>query len=365
MTNNIFFSVIVCVFNAAKYFSRGISCLAGQHFQAFEVILVDDGSTDETPLLCDLTAEGDSRFKVVHQQNAGPGPARNKGMEQAVGRYLCFFDIDDIVRCDWLEILYKRIVENEPQLLIYGYREIREKNKTITEVAFDELYFQTNEELRAGYLPHLSGLRCNNGFVWNKVYERDSVLSNDLRFSCCKIQQDELFNLAVYKKTDRVRVVAEVLYDYYIYEKGNIRSTFIPDRTDIFCKIRESFLDLYQCWQLDDDRFLRYVHERFIKSLLFNCNRNLSGRARLDYFHSLVKMDAVQASVRFIARMDPRSPGHDLLFDCYCSAIRKQAYYTMLALQIISDSIAGLKNRIRPVVHRIKGYDWSYQEPKV
>lgn len=344
-----FFSVIVSLYNVEKYFSRGISCLAGQLFQDFEAILVDDGSTDETPSLCDRTAENDGRFKIIHQQNSGVGPARNRGLKQATGKYICFFDIDDFVRNDWLEILYGRVKETEPELLIFGYREINPKYGMISRFSFDEITFRSNRELREGYVSQISGIRWNNGFLWNKVYDRNFLLKNNLWLPDSRIQGDELFNLEVYEKVERVSVVPDILYDYFVSESGNIRSSFIPDRLDIFCKIKTSFLKLYKDWALDDERFLQYVHERFIKSVLFNRNR-ASLKETLYYYSSLVRLDSVQESAHYVLDSKDALRRRDFSFFCYCQAIRKKSARGIMVLSQMDEVRAWIRKIVWKII---------------
>lgn len=290
------FSVIVPVYNVGEHFYRGLRCLESQTSDNFEVILVDDGSTDGSGRLCDEAAAADERIRVIHQRNAGAGGARNAGIDAARGEYVCFFDIDDRVAAGWLEALERHVAASHPQLLVSGYRETDTRLHTEHVYRFAAAEYRTADELKAAYVHNLSGIRFNNGFVWNKVYERDFLIRNGIRFPDLKIQQDEVFNLAVYLHAGRVSVTDDVLYDYFVYYDGNTRSNNIPERFDIFCKVKEAFLTFCEEWGLKDADFENYIHRRFVCSLFYNTNREPSVR-RAAWLHKMFDSPSVAASV--------------------------------------------------------------------
>ena len=276
-----FFSIVCAVYNVNKYFRRGINSVLSQTFGDFELILVDDGSSDATPALCDEYAARDPRIRVIHQQNVGVGETRNRGMDLARGNYILFFDIDDILRPEALARLNEYLSENNPQLLIFSYREINPELGTEDVFKFSRLDISSNSELKTVYVDELSGLGFNNGFVWNKVYERDFLISNSLRSPNLRIQQDEVFNVEVLKRVDRILVISDVLYDYYVYNSGNNRSRHIPERLEIYRTVRDSLLSLSEHWRLNDPRFEAYIRRRFVDSLITYIDKNL-GNSRAD-----------------------------------------------------------------------------------
>lgn len=330
-----YFSVIVCLYNAEKYFSDGVACMSCQTFRDFELILVDDGSTDGTAALCDACAGKSCGIKVIHQQNTGLGGARNRGLGAAAGRYVCFFDIDDKVGGDWLERLHDRLEAcSGTELLIYGYREHSTVYGSVAEFSFEDRTYRTNGELRDAYAKHLSGMRFNNGFAWNKVYRLDFLRNNGLAFPDARIQQDELFNIEVYKKVERAASVSDVLYDYFVYEGGNIRSAFIPERTGVFTGVRAAFLELASCWDLQDEDFLLYVHERYIRSLLFNGNKTSGCREKTAYWRTVMSMDEARESARRILDADRKG---GFILKAWCRAIERKSLCSMKLLQGAED----------------------------
>ncbi|MCR4990576.1 MAG: glycosyltransferase, partial [Lachnospiraceae bacterium] len=114
-------TIIVPVYNVEKYLQRCITSLTEQTLKEIEIILVDDGSTDKSGLICDLFAEKDERIKVIHKQNEGQGIARNAGIDASTGEYICFLDSDDYLEKNACAKLYAYIKFSESDICTYGY----------------------------------------------------------------------------------------------------------------------------------------------------------------------------------------------------------------------------------------------------
>lgn len=180
--------------------------------------------------------------------------------------------MDDEVDKYWLKIFHEEIIFKEPDLYVFGYRETNPKYKSKISLSFSRKFLSSRKEIAEEYIETLSGLKFNNGFVWNKVYKRDFVIFNGLKFTTNAIQQDELFNHKVYEKADTILISDRVLYDYYIYEEGNNRSRYVPERIQTFIEIKKSFLALKDILGINEDSFTNYIHKRFLGSCLFNRN---------------------------------------------------------------------------------------------
>ena len=117
---NIKVSIIVPVYKTEKYLKRCLDSLLNQTLEDIEIILVDDGSPDSAPALCDNAAKTDGRIKVIHKKNEGLGMARNTGIDAACGKYIGFVDSDDFVKTNMYEYLYNTAVRHNADLIISG-----------------------------------------------------------------------------------------------------------------------------------------------------------------------------------------------------------------------------------------------------
>lgn len=257
-------SIISGIYNVSSFLKKWrLKDILGQSFQDWELILVDDGSTDDSGVICDEFAKIDSRIRIVHKENGGLGSARNSGLEVAQGEFVWFFDVDDEVDLQLLDYCVEEIRRRNVDLLIFGVRVITPQYNSSEDIILHERLVESNNQLKNCYLDDILFVKHGNGFVCNKFYRRAFLEKYNLRFGNQRIQQDEVFNLVAYKFLDRAYISPKVLYYYYIYEKGNNRSRFIPNRFEIYVSIREHFDELKEYWDIRDKRLDDYLKSRF------------------------------------------------------------------------------------------------------
>ena len=119
-------TVVVPVYNAEKYLTECLESIQRQTYSNIEIILVDDGSKDSSPALCDAFQKKDNRIKVVHKMNEGAGKSRNKGIEMATGDYILFVDSDDYIKSDMYQILYENIIKAKADISICDVLMVKE-----------------------------------------------------------------------------------------------------------------------------------------------------------------------------------------------------------------------------------------------
>ena len=125
-------TVIIPIFNGEKYIESCVDNLLKQTLSDFEIILINDGSTDGTKKICNELKEKDFRIKVIHQDNTGVSNARNKGIKSALGEYLCFIDCDDDIDNDYLEVLYDSCIDNKVKMSACTIDAIKENRELIS-----------------------------------------------------------------------------------------------------------------------------------------------------------------------------------------------------------------------------------------
>lgn len=178
-------SVIVPVYNAELYLCRCIDSILSQSFTDFELILIDDGSNDQSGCICDKYALIDKRIQVIHQDNGGASKARNMGLKYVSSKYITFCDSDDYYSSFWLEKLYKAINHYNTDCVV-GVRS-QKKNKLIKVV---------NEEQKLDYLVNYV-LGNESWEVWARLYRTDIIQLHSIRFceSCEDFAEDLGFSL--------------------------------------------------------------------------------------------------------------------------------------------------------------------------
>ena len=347
------YSIIICAYNVAKYLDQAVRYVTFQIFRDIEIIIVDDGSTDGiTPRLCDKLAETDHRIRVIHKKNGGLGSARNAGIEAARGEYVCFYDVDDIYPLQTLKVVDKALSETPVDVLMFGYEEIYPKTERHILFKFENKTFY-GDEIRENFEKEFSGLKFNNGFAWNKVYRRQFLLDNNLMFGTQAIQQDEPFNLRVYRKAASLRLISDVLYGYVIYNSGNNRSRYIPDRVEIYRSIYNEYKSIIEEWQLSDD-FRKYVCRKFVNDIITALTYNLyhsdcpySTIRKWKEISKVLSDNDVSDAITVYSSMGYGECNSSYLF-YYSAIIHKSVLLFLLArdFQIMRDSLAMLYHKI-------------------
>ena len=203
-------SVIVPVYNAEGVVSRGIDSILAQSYQDFELILVDDGSSDGSGAICYKYAQQDGRVKVIHQDNAGVSAARNAGLKAAIGEWVTFVDSDDMVLDGFLESLVAAVSKDERIDLAYCGYAIVEGSTSIK--TYQTKTYIGKEQLHDVLSSTKLLYRCS---PWAKLFRRSIITDNGLKFDTnLTISEDRLF---LYKYLIHVRGVATTSTVGYIY----------------------------------------------------------------------------------------------------------------------------------------------------
>ncbi len=216
-------SVIVPVYNVQDYLVRCVDSILAQTFRDFELILVDDGSTDRSGEMCDTLAGTDPRIRVIHKKNGGLSDARNAGIEAARGEYLSFIDSDDYAEPDMLAVLYGQIAAREAQVAVCGIYDCYENSRR-PQHAMTEEYVCTGVEA----LERMLEGRSIPGSACNKLYS--AALCRDRRFPVGKTYEDAFFLPEVLLACERVAVTTEPLYNYW-HRAGSITSTVFSEKS--------------------------------------------------------------------------------------------------------------------------------------
>ncbi len=212
-------SIIVPVYNAAKSIRRCAESVLQQEYKDFELILVNDGSKDDSPAILDALAAQDERVKVIHQENAGASAARNHGIEAASGKYLQFMDADDWLSSDATKLMVRTAEDNQCDMVIADFYRVvgenlsRKGNILTSKVLSRREYAEFMMDAPADYY---------YGVLWNKLYRRDLIETYRIRMdedvSFC---EDFLFNLEYVIHCERICALQVPVY-YYVKTEGSL-----------------------------------------------------------------------------------------------------------------------------------------------
>ena len=296
-------SVIVPIYNAEKFLHYCIDSILNQTFIDFELILVDDGSTDNSGKICDEYSEKDNRIWVIHKPNGGVSSARNAGIEAAKGEYICFVDSDDFLESSYLE----ELIETKKKYPDFdnvwcGFQTVEDyykNNKKAYDVERDNDYSFSD-------LSSIMDL-FEKWFVqmpWNKLYKTKTIVENSIVFPPeISLGEDYIFNLRYLDCTNgKISVVNKPLYDYLRDGKESLDNKYYPDLLEIYRRLNSETEKYAQKWKLSEEQISKMYNSFFfrLEAVLrntFNENNKSSLRTKLKYNNRILKSSDFRESM--------------------------------------------------------------------
>lgn len=208
------FSIIIPVYNAEKTLEECLNSICKQTFLNYEVILIDDGSSDQSLSICKRYEMQNEKFHVFHQKNSGPSMARNVGLDNATGKWICFIDSDDSIERNYLQDIQDVARNNDSDIIFIGHSKVNEYGEK--EAFIPGEIVETNIK----FILELS--ECDMfGYTWIKAFRKDSI--KDIRFdSSLNLFEDEVFTCQVLPNCRRIGVVNKPLYNYNVGDGSSL-----------------------------------------------------------------------------------------------------------------------------------------------
>lgn len=248
-------TIIVPVYNVEKYLDRCMNSLLNQTLKDIEIIMVDDGSPDNCPKMCDDYANKDSRIKVIHKQNAGLGYARNSGLEIATGEYVAFVDSDDYVEFDMYEKLYNAAKTSQVEMVLCGFYRDKQGLRSeglVVNMPEEEKIIDSREDYitnLVGQMPEVYHSMFYGYAVWNILFSNDVIKKHHIRFKSERVylSEDILFQIEYAANIQKVLLCPMPLYNYCL-NQGSLTTHYDPKRYDkavvLYNKLKEELVEL-------------------------------------------------------------------------------------------------------------------------
>lgn len=234
-------SIIVPIYNAKKYISACLDSILKQTYKHFEVILVDDGSSDTSGKICDLYEKNDHRIRVYHRSNSGVSATRNFGLAKATGKYISFVDADDTIEPNMLEACIRLAQRYQADLVISSFRYyMADDNNRMVENSLGAEFFGTGKELFDQWFITLIEKEILNP-PWNKFIRKELLDTNKIRFhEKYSICEDMAFSVQLLASSRKTVLTGEMYYNYYIKSIGTLVFRFHENYFDALTYFYES-----------------------------------------------------------------------------------------------------------------------------
>lgn len=268
-------TIIVPVYNVEKYLDRCIESIVNQTYRNLEIILVDDGSPDGAPAICDKWAEIDNRITVIHKQNAGVAAARNDALAIAKGDYIAFVDGDDYCFQKQYETLYRNLIDNDADISMCLYYESDVEIDTPPSVVESVLLQDSNECLK-----HICVGDYAYGVLWNKLYKYSVV--KGIVMPHLKCSQDLPYNYYAFKNAKIIALSNEQLYFYRNRPDATTKSSFKAASFDAI-KAREIILNN----EINSFKLKPYAVKGYVNSNYAILSEIITNNAFMDKFSEI------------------------------------------------------------------------------
>ena len=268
-------SIIIPAYNAENYIENCVNGILNESFSDFEIIIVDDGSKDSTPALCDKLAKKDSRVKVIHKPNGGVSEARNTGIDAAKGQYISFVDADDRVTENHLESLVSTMRGNGADMVSASYIMEKSMGRTHDFIYADKVF---DKETIKNEL--LEIFREMDNAPWGKLFRADIIREHNVRFpKNVPYAEDSYFGVEYFKYIEKAVLSSEVVYYYNWTNAASAMRKYFPELcvylVNVLNKKREFYelkntLDVFEQKKNDDiehrfniclEHYISHVHD--------------------------------------------------------------------------------------------------------
>ena len=331
-------SILVPVYNVEKYLKECLESIIQQSKQAYEVILVDDGSTDNSGKICDEYAQDYTYFKTFHKRNEGLLSARRFAINKASGNWYIFLDSDDALKSNAIQIIYDAIQNQSPDCIIYGLDRVR--NGSIVKPFIPEIDINKLISDKA-YLYELVFTHSSLNSLCRKAIRADISTEDYSSYYGISLAEDLLQSIEIYKKGDRFLFLCDSLYNYTVNEKS-ITNTISIDNYKIDYTVRElvvSFLNRENVFSKDQwERYNQFSLNIFVNQI----KTVLSFKASADEIKRLLnEMRQADYYKTYVSKIIPHS--NDLLERMIYYTFRHE-YDNML---LLVNKLYGVKRRMK------------------
>lgn len=349
-------SIIIPVYRAEAFLDRCMQSVLNQTYQNLEIILVDDGSPDGCPGLCDGYAARESRVRVIHKQNGGAASARNAGLDAATGRYVCFVDSDDYLRPESVEVLTKAIVESDGQYAagICGYADSGRVKCDIP--ALRTIHVRKEPEALLEYL-------CTHGSYspYAKIFDSSVICRNRLRFNeSHKCSEDSLFIRQYMKHCEVLCLTPHVVYHYNTQNENSLSKRRYEAYSVYFHDKLQALKELTDGLPISRERQQQFLSQRAIHGIRIGLNhyfRNWDDkRSRLAFAELVIKV-----LMPWVTVTDPEITDRQLARwwkrnrDCILQKDPERIYRMQCRQEFVvwfRSLIGSVKKKIKRMVHR-------------
>lgn len=298
-------SIIIPVYKVEPYLRACVDSVLDQTYQDYEIILVDDGSPDNCPAICDEYAAAHDNIKVIHKTNDGLSSARNAGVDAARGKYIEFLDSDDTIEPETLETVVGIAENNNCDIVIFALHIYFSNDSPLQEfkcVPHKSAFYKDKKEIDGNFAYMCEHSQWN--YAYDKLYRREIITANGVQADASfdRVCEDTAFLLDLYPYVKSICICDGVFYNYYIRSGQSIVTKFLSDRFDKSYRLWEKLKKITE--EVDAEKNAQFIRRKYITIIADEYERmadsacSLGMRERFHHIRRLISVDNAAADFK-------------------------------------------------------------------
>lgn len=255
-------SIVIPVYNVEKYLDRALKTVVNQTYRNIEIVIINDGSTDKSEDIILKYKENDERIIYIKQKNTGLSEARNAALKKITGEYVFFFDSDDFLELNIIEVLHNVIEKENADMAISGYYVYNEENKVRHEINHINKETEIIDTKKVDFMKEQYINHKYENHVWDKLYKTSIIKENNLNFKSQMIE-DILFNMEIYPYLKKIVYIKQPLYNYCI-RNTSITGKYNENLFDMYIKLFE----LLERYSVEEN--IKFSYQKFLEYNVYN-----------------------------------------------------------------------------------------------
>lgn len=276
-------SIVVPVYNMGNSLEVCVDSLLSQNYSNIEIVLVDDGSKDNSFEVCKKLQKKDSRIQIYHTENRGSGPARNTGIEKATGRYIYFPDADDKLEANAIGTLVEAMDKGRYDLVVFGYQSIDARGNVVLKKQYPDMK-RYGEDVRQDYSDYVVSTRKYGiqGAPWNKFFDMNVIKKHSIRYPSLRRHQDEGFISRYMCYAENIHFIKEILYSHYLNDLKKEWDKYPVDYVDAVIGLYKTRKETILTWNEKDTKTKDIIEHEYICNMIKAFELSYSPKMKLD-----------------------------------------------------------------------------------
>lgn len=271
-------SIIIPMYNAQKYIRKTLESILNQEYKNFEILLVNDGSTDNSIETIEDLVKNNSQIEIINKENSGPSDSRNLGIQKAKGSYITFVDSDDYIHTNFLKILMQKALDTNADIVMCGFwEEYLDGEDRIKKQIENRL---NDEVIKKRSKSILDFNQSMIGYVWNKLYRAEIIRSKNISFPTgIDLYEDIFFNEQVFKNANIITFISNLLYYYTQRDEESLVKKYIENEFELTQKAIKSKTEIMNVITYNKEAIQKVENELYInaiKGIFSKINKNSS-----------------------------------------------------------------------------------------